>query len=289
MFDVRVTPSRRRFPRPRSSRGASAKQARDMNRSQPQTRQFREREQAQTRPQARFIRVREHSMSALSPRPRARSQTVRIREHIAISTVRDQALAADTNCPQPVRSLDLSTSPNSSPTRIRRDPRPGRNCPRRRILHSILSPAHFPARVRIIPIFPSSAVTNALSAPTSRAAGRPLSPSRPHPFRYAASALVTSDNLPRAAVAAGFRLRLGDGRCAPAAIRYALLFAFHSTFPARRPQTEASPGFSQFPRPPIHPAQIFQSVIEESSVGHFPRPQKRIFRSLIEKSRPWRK
>jgi hypothetical protein len=37
----------------------------------------------------------------------------------------------------------------------------------------------------------------------------------------------------------GFRLRLGGGLCAPAAIRYALLSALRSTFPARRPQTEA--------------------------------------------------
>ena len=34
-------------------------------------------------------------------------------------------------------------------------------------------------------------------------------------------------------------LWLGGGRCAPATIRYALLSAFRSTFPARRPQTEA--------------------------------------------------
>jgi hypothetical protein len=43
----------------------------------------------------------------------------------------------------------------------------------------------------------------------------------------------------RAAGAAGFRLRPGGGRYAPAAIRYALLSALRSTFPARRPQTEA--------------------------------------------------
>jgi len=38
----------------------------------------------------------------------------------------------------------------------------------------------------------------------------------------------------------GFRLRLGGGRCAPATFRYALLSVLRSTFPARRPQTEAS-------------------------------------------------
>ena len=73
------------------------------------------------------------------PWPHARSQTVRIREHIAISTVRDQALATDANCPQTVRSLELSTSANWSRTRILRDPRLARNCPRRGILVSTSS------------------------------------------------------------------------------------------------------------------------------------------------------
>jgi len=44
----------------------------------------------------------------------------------------------------------------------------------------------------------------------------------------------------RAAGAAGFRLRFGGGRFAPAAIRQALLSVLRSTFPARRPQTEAN-------------------------------------------------
>jgi hypothetical protein len=54
---ARVTPSRRRFPRPRSSRGASAEQARDMNRSRPQTRQFRGPEQSENRTLTQPIRV----------------------------------------------------------------------------------------------------------------------------------------------------------------------------------------------------------------------------------------
>ena len=128
---------------PRISRGEDLKRSRDIDRSWPRTRQIREHEQSENRTQSQTIRVRELSMSALSPRPRSRSQTVRIRERIAISTVRDQALAADTNCPQTVRSPELSTSANSSRTRTRRDHRLARNCPRRRILASISSPAHF--------------------------------------------------------------------------------------------------------------------------------------------------
>ncbi len=48
-------------------------------------------------------------MSANSPCPgsvrvrSSRSQTVRIRERIAVSTVQEQALAVDTNCPQTVQ------------------------------------------------------------------------------------------------------------------------------------------------------------------------------------------
>src|SRR5439155_26672436 len=100
--------------------------------------------------QTQPIRVSELSMSALSPHTHARSQTVRIREHIAISTVREQASAADTNCPQTVRSLDLFTSANSSRTRILRDPRLAMNCPRCGILDSISSPARFHVHIRMI-------------------------------------------------------------------------------------------------------------------------------------------
>jgi hypothetical protein len=72
------------------------------------------------------------------------------------------------------------------------------------------------------------AVTNALSTPLQ---GLPvgLSPSRPRLFRYAPSALVTSEHPQCAARAAGFRLWLGGGRYGPAAFRYALLSALRST------------------------------------------------------------
>ncbi len=140
---------------PRISRGEDLKLSRDIDRSWPRTRQIREHEQSENRTQSQTIRVRELSMSALSPRPQTRSQTVRIRERITVSTVREQASAAVTNCPQTVRSLDLSTSANSSLTRIRRDHRLARNCPRCGILVSISSPARLPVCIRIIPIFPS--------------------------------------------------------------------------------------------------------------------------------------
>ena len=135
---------------PRISRGGHAERPRGINVSWPEPWHVHELSPVGNSPRTRFVRVRELSMSALSPRPHARSQTVRIREHIAISTVRDQALAADTNCPQTVRSLELSTSANSSRTRILRDPRLAMNCPRCGILDSISSPARFHVHIRMI-------------------------------------------------------------------------------------------------------------------------------------------
>ena len=142
-----------RFLRPRMSRGQYARQPRNIARSWPRTRQIREHAQSTNKAQAQPIRVREQFLSALSPRPQARSHTVRIRKRITVSTVRGQALVADTHCRQTVRSLAPSMSANSSRSRNRRDPRLARNCPRRRIPVSISSPARFLVRVRNIPSY----------------------------------------------------------------------------------------------------------------------------------------
>ena len=237
---------------PRIGRGGHAERPRGINVPWPEPWHVHKLSLVGNGPPTRFVRVRELSMSALSPRPQARSQTVRIRDRIAISTVRDQALAADTNCPQTVRSLDLSTSANSSRSRIRRDPRLARNCPRRRILDSISSPAHFPVRVRIIPIFPSPAVNKALSAPASRAAGRPCPPldrarSATLPARSSRAAISHWPKQRRLPSASRRRaLRSGwDSLCAP--------LPLCSTFPARRPQTEAD---SLIFSPPDHEPRL---------------------------------
>ena len=63
-----------------------------------------------------------------------------------------------------------------------------------------------------------TAVTNARFA-SLQGCRSALSPSRPRPFRFANRALVTSGICDVPLDAAGFRLRLGDGRCAPAAFR----------------------------------------------------------------------
>jgi len=144
-----------RFLRPRIGRGGRAECPRGINVPWPEHWPVHDRGPVGNSPRTRFVRVRELSMSALSPRPQARSHTVRIRKRITVSTVRGQALVADTNCPQTVRSLAPSMSANSSRPRIRRDPRLARNCPRRLMLASILWPARFPVRLRFILSFPS--------------------------------------------------------------------------------------------------------------------------------------
>lgn len=124
-----------------------------MNRSRPQTRPFREREQAQNRPQTRVIHVREQSTNTTSPRAKTRQQTVRIRDQATTSTGRDRESAADTNRPQTVRSLALSTTVISPLTNIGREPRLAECFPSRRIVVSIFPPVSFPVRIRIIPAY----------------------------------------------------------------------------------------------------------------------------------------
>ena len=144
-----------RLLRPRMSRGRHAERPREISVPWPEPWHVHDRSPVGNSPRTRFIRVRELSMSALSPRPQARSQTVRIRKRITDSTVRGQALAADIHCPQTVRSLAPSMSAHSSRPSIRRDHRLASNCPRRRMLASILWPARFPVRLRFILSFPS--------------------------------------------------------------------------------------------------------------------------------------
>lgn len=71
---------------------------------------------------------------------------------------------------------------------------------------------------------------------------RPRPPLDRTPFHFANRALVTSGHPLNAENALGFRLRLGGGRCASAAIRYALLSGLRSTgsfAPLADTQTEA--------------------------------------------------
>jgi hypothetical protein len=121
-----------------------------MNRSRPQTRQFREREQAKGGTRTPIIHVRVQSTDAFSPHAMTRQQTERIRDHASASTVCDHASVADTNGSHSVRNLAPSASANSPLTSIDRESRLAMNCPNRRIVVSISPPTSFPVHIRII-------------------------------------------------------------------------------------------------------------------------------------------
>ena len=140
-----------RILRPRSSRGESADCPREVCGSWPRTRQIRDQDSARDRTRTGTFRVPEQSVSAFSPRPQPRPRSIHVRAQAADSIVREQAAAVDADCPQSVRSHELSTTANWSRTQSVRECGLAKNCPRRCIAVSILPPIHFPIHVRIIP------------------------------------------------------------------------------------------------------------------------------------------
>ena len=121
-----------------------------MNRSRPQSRQIREREQAEDRPQLRLIRVREQSMFASSPRQQARQQSVRSRDQGAISTVRDLAKVTDMDTPQTDRDSELIAAGASPQPGIARKSAPGTNRPPHHITVAISPLTSFSVHIRTI-------------------------------------------------------------------------------------------------------------------------------------------
>ena len=142
-----------RLLRPRSSRGEHAECPHEVSGAWPRTWQIRDRDSVGERPCPRTVHVLELSMSAFSPRKQARPRTVRVLGNAAASTVREPAAATDSNCPQPVRSRELSTSPNWSRTHSVRERGPAKNYPRRCIAVSILPPIIFQVHIRITPAY----------------------------------------------------------------------------------------------------------------------------------------
>jgi hypothetical protein len=142
-----------RFLRPRGNRGEHAEYPREVSGAWPRTWQIRDRDSVGERPCPRTVHVLELSMSAFSPRKQARPRTVRVLGNAAASTVREPAAATDLNCPQPVRSRELSTSPNWSRTHSVRERGPAKNCPHHRIAVSILPPINFPVCIQLIPAY----------------------------------------------------------------------------------------------------------------------------------------
>ncbi len=139
-----------RLLRPRGSRGEHAEHPREVSGAWPQTRQILELDSAANRTRPQTIRVREPSVSAFSPRKQSRPRTGHNLGNAAASTVRESASATATNYPQPVRSLELSTSANWSRTHSVSERGLANDCPHRRIPVCILPPVNFPIRIQTI-------------------------------------------------------------------------------------------------------------------------------------------
>ena len=131
-----------RLLRPGGNRGEHAEYPREVSGAWPRTWQIRDRDSVGERPCPRTVHVLELSMSAFSPRKQARPRTVR-----------EPAADTDSNCPQPVRSHELSTSSNWSRAQSVREHGPATNCPRRCIAVSILPPIIFPVHICITPAY----------------------------------------------------------------------------------------------------------------------------------------
>lgn len=136
---------------PRKSRGKRADYPRNISRSWTRHRPVRGLDSAGNRTRTGTFRVREQSVSAFSPRQQSCPRTIRVHAQATASIVREQAAAADMNCPQTVRSRELSTSANWSPTQSVRDRGLAKIYPRRCIAVSILPPINFPVHILIIP------------------------------------------------------------------------------------------------------------------------------------------
>ena len=142
-----------RLLRPRSSRGEHAECPHEVSGSWPRARQIRDHDSAENKTRTQTARVREQSVSAFSPRKQARPRTGRVLGNAADLAVRESAAATDSNCPQTVRSRELSTSPNWSRTHSVRERGPAKNCPHHRIAVSILPPINFPVCIQTIPAY----------------------------------------------------------------------------------------------------------------------------------------
>lgn len=142
-----------RLLRPRGSRGEHAEHPREVSGSWPRARQIRDRDSVENKTRTQTVRVHGQSVSAFSPRTQARPRTGRVLGGATASTVRESAAATDSNCPQLVRSPELSTSPNWSRAESVREHGPATNCPRRCIAVSILPPIIFPVHIRIAPAY----------------------------------------------------------------------------------------------------------------------------------------
>jgi hypothetical protein len=139
-----------RFLSPRHGREVCAEQSHKVTGSWPQTRHIHENKLVQDGTQSRVGHVRKQSVTALTPRQQSRSQTVRVRAQATASIIREQAAAADVNCPQTVRSREQSKFANWSRTQFVRNRGTATVDPRCRIVVSTWVSANFPVFIQII-------------------------------------------------------------------------------------------------------------------------------------------
>jgi hypothetical protein len=142
-----------RFSWPRIGRGEDGERLRNMYRSWPQTRHSHGHDPVQCRPRTQTVHVHEQSASAFCPRQQSRPQPVRIHGLATDSFVHEEAVATVMDCPQTVRSRELSTNANWPRPRFVRSRRPAKNCPHSGIASSTASPASFPVHIQPIPIY----------------------------------------------------------------------------------------------------------------------------------------
>jgi hypothetical protein len=142
-----------RFSWPRIGRGRDAERLRNRYCLWPQTRPGHGHGPVQCRPRTQTVRVHEQSANADCPRPQSRPQTVHVHGLATDSIVHEQAMATVMDCPQPVRSRELSTNANWPRPRFVRSRRPAKNCPRSGIASSTSLSASFPVHIQPIPTY----------------------------------------------------------------------------------------------------------------------------------------
>jgi hypothetical protein len=136
---------------PRMNRGWHAEFPRNISRSRTRHRPVHGLDPAGNRTRTGTFRVREQSVSAFSPRQPSCPRTIHVHAQATASIVRERAAAAAVNCPQTVRSREISASANWSRTQFVRDRGLAKNYPHRCVVVSSLPPINFPVHVRIIP------------------------------------------------------------------------------------------------------------------------------------------
>ena len=142
-----------RILRPQSGRGTGANESRNVGDLCPQPRQVRRLDSVTDTPPTRTFRIGEQSASAFSPRPPARSQTIRTLEHALDWPVQEQASDTNSGFPQTVRCIGSSASTNFASARVVSGHCLATTFPRHSIIVSIPPPVHFPVHIDSVPTY----------------------------------------------------------------------------------------------------------------------------------------